>query len=197
MTWEQRNQWLSQMRARIAAKVAGVQPRAGYGVVVQGNVISLDALPIVRSDRAAEMWDLCLYAVLTVTSSLSGVTVYPLALAARVSRATGRLIQNSLWELTQIVNTETAEEGVFYTRSVEMEFFARVAEPGTYEDFEAALYYFPVKIVLEEMEDAAGPDTEVRNTYELTVPRAGVSRIFLPGGAPYGTILRLKSINRV
>lgn len=198
MTREQVDQLLEHADDCIRRALARLDVQGGPGVNVNGNLISVDMPEVIDEPRPEETWVLGIYAILTVTSSLTGVHVQPLQLAARVVRATGNILPSSLWGDTQIVRTDPEDEEIEpYERSVKLEFFARTFEPGEAADFEAAIYRFRVRIVIEEVEDTPGPDPAVVRIHELTVPRTGNSRDFQPSGTEQNTILRLKSITRL
>ncbi len=197
MTREQVDQLLEHADDCIRRALARLDVQGGPGVTVQGNLISVDMPEVIDAPRPAETWVLGLYASLISTSSLTGETEEPLQLAAYVVRATGHLMTTSIWEHSQIIQaTPEGEESVPYTRSVLMEFFARTYEPGESADFEGAIYRFPVRIIIEEVEDTPGSDPVVVREHDLTVPRTGVSKNFLPGGEQ-NNILQLKSITRI
>lgn len=199
MTREQVDQLFEHADDCIRRALARLDVQGGPGVNVNGNLISVDMPEVIDEPRPEETWVLGIYAILTVTHSVTGEDVQPLRLAARwLVNTTGAILPTSIWSDTQIFETVPEdEESEPVSRSVRLEFFARSFEPsvpGASEDFENAIYRYPVQLVIEEVLDQPGPAVIVES-YDLTVRRAGVSRTFLPVADRF-TILRLASITR-
>ena len=198
MTREQVDQLFEHADDCIRRVLARLDVQGGPGVNVNGNLISVAMPEVIDAPRPAETWVLGIYAILTVTHSVTGEDVQPLRLAARwLVNTTGAILPTYMWSGTQIFETVPEdEESEPVSRSVRLEFFARSFEPsvpGASEDFENAIYRYPVQLVIEEVPDGQAVIVE---SYDLTVRRAGVSRTFLPVADRF-TILRLASITRL
>ncbi|MEQ1751151.1 MAG: hypothetical protein ABL974_17115, partial [Prosthecobacter sp.] len=133
--------------------LAGVEPeqlRAGRGVQISGRDVIVQADAQTTTERAEETWELVIW------GRIRGSFLTPfdtgLVTCGGVFRASGEMWASSLWESTQIVAGTDADDENF-TRSFTLELQSR-SQDGDFADFETAIYRLPVRLVIEEIEDA-------------------------------------------
>lgn len=178
-----------------AVLLAGVEPeqlRTGRGVQISGRDVIVQADAQSATERAEDTWELVIWG--RVHGSFLSPFDTGWVTCAGVFRESGEMWASSLWESTQIVAGKDADDENF-TRSFTLELQSR-SQDGGIVDFATAIYRLPVRLVIEEIEDALDGSGAVVRTHEITVPRTGASQSFAPSSPTQNTILRLKSIER-
>lgn len=202
MTWADYQQWDAQTDAMIAAEMAGIHPRGGGGVIVQGNTIALSPQAETAQEAEAETWRLVLFGRARGQISDNDFDT-GWESCAGVHRPSGIVWRSYFWEQTQLFHI-TPDEGEPFGRDFTLELQSRSSNRGAVT-FEESVYVMPVKVTLEEVaiiygNSGTGPifdrEEHIRD-HTFILKRDGASRHFKASAPNTFFYLRPKSITHL